>query len=155
MDAGANLLILSDRGVDRRNMAIPALLACSALHHHLIRNGRRTEASIVLESAEPREVHHFACLLGYGVEAINPYLAFATLGDLIDKQLVTDIDHATAVQKYVKAIKKGIVKVLSKMGISTIQSYGGAQIFEALGLSSDFVDAYFTHTPTRIEGGEY
>ncbi len=154
IEAGANILILSDRGVNRKNAAIPALLASSALHHHLIKKGTRTMVSLVLESAEPREVHHFACLLGYGVEAINPYLAFASIGDILDKNLVTDVTLEDAEYKYVKAIIKGIVKVLSKMGISTIQSYGGAQIFEALGLDADFVDKYFTHTPTRIQGSD-
>lgn len=152
VEAGANILILSDRGVDRKSAGIPALLAVSALHHHLIRKGDRTKVSLVLESAEPREVHHFACLLGYGAEAINPYLAFATIDDILSKRLITGIDYEHAVQKYIKAIVKGVVKVCSKMGISTIQSYGGAQIFEALGLNSDFVNEYFTHTPTRIEG---
>ncbi len=152
IEAGANILILSDRGVDRRSAGIPALLAVSALHHHLIRQGDRTKVSLVLESAEPREVHHFACLLGYGAEAINPYLAFASIDDLLNKELVTGIEYEHAIQKYIKAIVKGIVKVCSKMGISTVQSYGGAQIFEALGLNSDFVNEYFTHTPTRIEG---
>ncbi len=154
IEAGANILILSDRGVNKKSAAIPALLASSALHHHLIKKGTRTMVSLVLESAEPREVHHFACLLGYGVEAINPYLAFASIGDILDKNLVTGVSQADAEYKYVKAIIKGIVKVLSKMGISTIQSYGGAQIFEALGLNSDFVDTYFTHTPTRIQGSD-
>ncbi len=154
IEAGANLLILSDRGVDQKNAPIPALLASSALHHHLIRKGDRTRVSLILESAEPREVHHFACLLGYGVEAINPYLAFASIQDMLDKKLVQDISYAEAESKYIKAVIKGIVKVLSKMGISTIQSYGGAQIFEALGLNSDFVAYYFTDTPTRIEGSD-
>ena len=154
IEAGANILILSDRGVDRRNAALPALLAVSGLHHHLIRAGTRTNVSIVLESAEPREVHHFCTLLGYGAEAINPYLAYASIQDLLDKQLVVGISYNDAVAKYIKATVKGIVKVCSKMGISTIQSYGGAQIFEALGLNQDLVDQYFSGTATRIEGSD-
>jgi glutamate synthase (ferredoxin) len=150
--AGANLLILSDRGVRREMAPIPALLATSGLHHHLIRQGTRTRVSLIVESGEPREVHHFACLLGYGAEAINPYLAFETIRDLIEQRLVTDVAYEQGVEKYAKAVVKGVVKVLSKMGISTIRSYHGAQIFEILGLSRSVVDRYFTGTPTRIEG---
>ncbi len=148
----ANILILSDRGVDRENAPIPALLAVSGLHHHLIREGTRTHAGLVLESGEPREVHHFATLLGYGVTAINPYLVYETLGQMIEEGLLVGVSHAQAVKNYVKAVVKGVVKVMSKMGISTIQSYCGAQIFEALGLSQEFVDRYFTWTPSRIGG---
>lgn len=149
---GTNILILSDRGINKENAAIPALLAVSGLHHYLIRKGTRTQVSIVLESGEPREVHHFCLLIGYGASAINPYLAFESLDDMIKQGLLVDIDHSTAVYKYLKAATKGVVKVLSKMGISTIQSYQGAQIFEALGLSQAFVDKYFTLTPSRIGG---
>ncbi|THF74920.1 glutamate synthase large subunit [Cohnella fermenti] len=149
---GHNILILSDRGVDEENAAIPSLLAVSALHHHLIRQGTRTKVSILLESGEPREVHHFALLLGYGVSAVNPYLAFETLDDLIRQGLLRNISHEKAVKNYLKAANKGVVKVLSKMGISTIQSYRGAQIFEAIGLKSDVIDQYFTWTPSRIGG---
>lgn len=149
---GHNILILSDRGVDKENAAIPSLLAVSTLHHHLIRQGTRTKVSILLESGEPREVHHFALLLGYGVSAVNPYLAFETLDDMIEEKMLRGISHEKAVKNFIKAASKGVVKVLSKMGISTIQSYRGAQIFEAVGLKSEFVDSYFTWTPSRIGG---
>ncbi len=149
---GVNILILSDRGIDAENAPLPALLAVSGLHHHLIRNGTRTRVGLVLESGEPREVHHFALLIGYGCSAINPYLAFETLDDMIRQGLLKDIDHKTACKNYVKAVVKGVVKVCSKMGISTIQSYRGAQIFEAVGLHHSVIDKYFTWTPSRIEG---
>lgn len=149
---GHNILILSDRGVDRDNAAIPALLAVSSLHHHLIRQGTRTKVSLLLESGEPREVHHYALLLGYGVSAVNPYLAFESLDDMITQGLLRGISHEKAVKNYIKAATKSVVKILSKMGISTIQSYRGAQIFEAVGLKSEFVDRYFTWTPSRIGG---
>lgn len=149
---GVNLLILSDRGVDERRMPIPALLATAGLHHYLLREGTRTRVSLIVESAEPREVHHFAVLLGYGAEAINPYLAFETIHDLLERRLAVGVSYEEGIAKYTKAVVKGVVKVLSKMGISTIQSYCGAQIFEALGLSHEVVDAYFTGTPTRIGG---
>jgi glutamate synthase (ferredoxin) len=149
---GANILILSDRGVSRENAPIPALLAVSGLHHHLIRAGTRGRAGLVLESGEPREVHHFALLIGYGCSAINPYVAFETLDDMIREGLLVNLDHKTAIKKYIKAAVKGVVKTMAKMGISTIQSYRGAQIFEAVGLNSDVVNKYFTWTPSRIEG---
>ncbi len=150
---GINILILSDRGIDAKNAAIPALLAVSGLHHHLIREGTRTRVGLVLESGEPREVHHFSLLIGYGCGAINPYLAFETLDDMIRQgMLKSDTDHKTACKNFAKAAVKGVVKVASKMGISTIQSYRGAQIFEALGLSSAVVDKYFTWTASRVEG---
>ncbi|MFD1136177.1 glutamate synthase large subunit [Paenibacillus urinalis] len=152
IEKGHNILILSDRGMDAENAAIPALLAVSGLHHHLIRQGTRTKVSILLESGEPREVHHYAVLLGYGVSAVNPYLAFETLDDMIQQGMLRGISHDKAVKNYIKAATKGVVKILSKMGISTIQSYRGAQIFEAVGLNSDFVDRYFTWTPSRIGG---
>lgn len=150
--AGANLLILSDRGINPQEAAIPSLLAVAGLHHHLIRTGLRNRASLILESGEPREIHHFACLLGYGVSAVNPYLAFASIEQLIDTGFLTDIPAAKAITNYCKAATKGVVKILSKMGISTIQSYHGAQIFEAVGLNADFIDTYFTRTPSRIGG---
>src|SRR6266542_317596 len=149
---GMNILILSDRGVDPDHAAIPSLLAVSGLHHHLIRNGTRTRAGLVLESGEPREVHHFSLLLGYGCGAINPYLAFETLDDMIRQGLLKNIDQKTACKHFVKAAVKGVVKVISKMGISTIQSYRGAQIFEAVGLHHSVIDRYFTWTPSRVEG---
>lgn len=152
IECGVNMLILSDRGINEENAAIPALLAVSGLHHHLIRNETRTRMSVILESGEPREVHHFALLLGYGASAINPYLAFEAVNNMIRQGLMTDISHKDAVKKYIKSATKGVVKVLSKMGISTIQSYQGAQIFEAVGLSQELIDRYFTGTPSRVGG---
>ena len=152
IDEGVNILILSDRGVGPGAAPIPALLATSGLHHYLIRNETRTQVALVVESGEPREVHHLSLLIGYGATAVNPYLAMETLAQMIDNRLLVGIDHDTAVYNYVKAAMKGVVKVLSKMGISTIQSYCGAQIFEALGLSQRLVDRYFTWTATRVEG---
>src|SRR5687767_12871032 len=149
---GVNILILTDRGVDAENAPIPSLLAVSGLHHHLIREGTRTRVGLVLESGEPREVHHFSLLIGYGAGAINPYLAFETLDDMIRQGLLKDIKHKEAVKNFAKAAVKGVVKVISKMGISTIQSYRGAQIFECIGLKQSVIDKYFTWTPSRIEG---
>lgn len=149
---GASILILSDRNFDENHAPIPALLAVSGLHHHLIRQGKRTEVSIVLESGEPRETHHFCCLLGYGVDAVNPYMAYESLFDMIREGLLTSVDYTRAVKGYNQAVVKGIVKVMSKMGISTIKSYRGAQIFEALGISSSVIKKYFTWTDSRIEG---
>ncbi len=149
---GCNIFILTDRGVDHDHAAIPSLLATAGLHHHLVREGTRTKVGLVIESGEPREVHHFALLVGYGAGAINPYLAFETLDDLIRQGILENTDHRTAEVKYIKSLKKGIVKVMSKMGISTIQSYRGAQIFEAIGLNQEIIDRYFTHTASRIEG---
>jgi len=149
---GVNILILSDRGISEEQAAIPALLAVSGLHHHLVANGKRTQVGLVLESGEPREVHHFALLTGYGAGAINPYLVFESIEDIIRRQNLTGIDVAKAIKHYVKAAVKGIVKTMSKMGISTIQSYRGAQIFEAVGLNSEVVDTYFKWTASRIEG---
>lgn len=151
---GKNILILSDRGVDRKNVAIPALLAVSGLHHHLIRSGTRTKVSIVLESGEPREVHHFALLIGYGASAINPYLAFESLDDMIRQGMLPGLTYDKAIKNFLKAAIKGVVKTMAKMGISTIQSYRGAQIFEAVGLHHSVVDKYFTWTPSRIEGAD-
>jgi glutamate synthase (ferredoxin) len=149
---GLNIIILSDRGIDAKNAAIPALLAVSGLHHHLIREGTRTRVGLVLESGEPREVHHFSLLIGYGCGAINPYLAFESIDDMIRQGLLVNLDHKTACKNFVKAAVKGVVKVASKMGISTIQSYRGAQIFEAIGINEAVVDKYFTWTATRVEG---
>jgi len=152
IDSGKNIIILSDRMVDADRAPIPALLAVSSLHHYLVRVGKRTKLSIVVESGEPREVHHFALLLGYGASAINPWLAFETIDQIIRDGLITDIDIEAAHKNYIKAIVKGILKVISKMGISTIQSYRGAQIFEAVGLCKKLIDKYFTGTPSRLEG---
>ncbi|MBU5317488.1 glutamate synthase large subunit [Clostridium bornimense] len=151
IENGATILILSDRNVDENNVGIPALLATSGLHQHLIRTTKRTSVSIVLESGEPREIHHFATLLGFGVNAVNPYLAFETISDLVEKGMLKDT-YEHGVKNYIKACNKGIVKILSKMGISTIQSYNGAQIFEAIGISKEVVDEYFTSTACRIDG---
>ncbi|HBE78155.1 MAG TPA: glutamate synthase large subunit, partial [Firmicutes bacterium] len=150
--AGANIIVLSDRGANKESAAIPALLAVSGLHHHLIREQVRTQVSLIIESAEPREVHHFALLLGYGASAINPYLAFETVVNMVDQKMLKNVDGHKAELNYTKAVVKGIVKTLSKMGISTIQSYQGAQIFEAVGLSQSVIDHYFTGTPSRIGG---
>ena len=148
---GINIIILSDRRAGAENIPIPSLLACAAVHHHLIRQGLRTSVGLVVESGEPREVHHFCCLAGYGAEAINPYLAFETLIAMQD-DLPQKLDHKEVLKRYIKSIDKGMLKVMSKMGISTYQSYCGAQIFDAVGLKSEFAAEYFTGTATRIEG---
>ena len=148
---GANILILSDRGVDENHLAIPSLLAVSALHQHLVATKKRTSLAMILESGEPREVHHFATLLGYGASAINPYLAQETIHELIGDDLL-DKDYYAAVDDYNSAVLHGIVKIASKMGISTIQSYQGSQIFEAIGIGKDVIDEYFTGTVSRIGG---
>ena len=153
IEDGSNLLILSDRAVDATHAPIPSLLACAGLHHHLVRVGMRTQAGLIIECGDAREVHHFALLLGYGAGTINPYVAFETLDDMIGQGMIrAEIDHAEAVNRYGKAIRKGVVKVMSKMGISTIQSYRGAQIFEAIGLNHEFVTKYFDKTASRIGG---
>ncbi|MBF2078846.1 MAG: glutamate synthase large subunit [Synechococcales cyanobacterium T60_A2020_003] len=149
---GVSILILSDRGIDYDHAAIPALLAISGLHHHLIRSGTRTRVGLVLESGEPREVHHYATLIGYGCGAINPYLAFETLDDMIQQRLLVNVDYPTACKNYIKSATKGVIKVASKIGISTLQSYRGAQIFEAIGLNQSVIDQYFTWTASRIAG---
>ena len=149
--AGYNIIILSDRLMDADHVAVPSLLAVAAVHHHLIREGLRTEVGLVVETGEVRQVHDFCLLGGYGAEAINPYLAFETLSAL-RPELPDTLDEEEIHHRYVKAIEKGVLKVMSKMGISTFQSYCGAQIFDAVGLSQDFVDAYFTGTASRIGG---
>jgi len=151
IDEGVSVLILSDRAHNDRRAPIPSLLATAAVHHHLVREGTRTKCGIVVESGEPREVNHFCLLMGYGASAVNPYLAYQAIDLLIEQKQVT-LSHDKAVYNFKKAIGKGLLKVMSKMGISTLQSYQGAQIFEAIGLKQDFVDRYFTWTPTRIEG---
>ena len=148
---GANIIILSDRGVDENHVAIPSLLAVSAMEQHLIRTKKRTAVSILLESAEPRDVHHFAALLGYGARAVNPYLAEETIVELIEEGLL-DKDFHTAVADYNDAVLHGVVKIASKMGISTLQSYQSAQIFEAVGIDRDVIDRYFTNTVSRVGG---
>ena len=148
---GYNIIILSDRMVGPDRIPIPALLATAAVHNYLIRKGLRTSVGLVVESGEPREIHHFACLAGYGAEAINPYLAFETLLAMKD-EMPKEVDEDEIVSRYIKAIDKGLLKVMSKMGISTYQSYCGAQIFDAVGLKSDFVNRDFFGTATMIEG---
>jgi glutamate synthase domain-containing protein 2/glutamate synthase domain-containing protein 1/glutamate synthase domain-containing protein 3 len=153
VSSGKNIIILSDRGVDEKNAPIPSLLAVSAVHHHLIREGKRAKCGIVVETGEAREVHHFALLLGFGASGINPYLAFESIADLVGRKM---LDPKTTEEKgrnnFIKAIDKGLLKTIAKMGISTIQSYIGAQIFEAVGLGDELVDRYFTKTPSRIGG---
>ncbi len=150
--AGYGILILSDRGVDATHAPIPSLLATAGVHHHLVREGARTKCGLLVESGDAREVHHVALLMGYGAGAVNPYLAFESLHDLIRQGLLPGVTETQAVQGYLKALNKGVLKVMSKMGISTLQSYCGAQIFEAVGLDRGFVEKYFTSTSSRIGG---
>ena len=153
VEEGNNIIILSDRGIDDRYAPIPSLLATAAVHHHLIREGNRMKVGLVVESGESREVMHFALLIGYGAGAINPYLVFDIIKDLSSNGSINgQIDYDTAAYNYIKAVDKGLLKIMSKMGISTVQSYRGAQIFEAIGLNREVVDRYFTWTPSRIEG---
>ncbi|TAK55425.1 MAG: glutamate synthase large subunit [Gammaproteobacteria bacterium] len=151
-DEGFNVLILSDRGVNRELAPIPALLAVAGLHHYLIREGLRTRVSLVLETGEAREVHHFALLVGFGCSAVNPYLAFETIDGMIADGLLPGLDHRSACKNFVKAATKGVVKTMAKMGISAVQSYHGAQVFEAIGLRQDLIDEYFTRTTSRVGG---
>lgn len=152
LKSGANLLILSDRDISEEYAAIPSLLAVSGLHHHFTREGTRSLMSLILESGEPCEIHQYALLLSYGASAINPYLAFESIEDMIDEGLLTDIEKNKAIKNYIKSVTKGVLKVISKMGISTLQSYHGAHIFEAVGISQDVIDKYFTSTASRIGG---
>ena len=149
---GANIIILSDRGVDDTHAPIPSLLATGAVHHHLTRTGTRTQAGLVVESGEPREVQHFCLLVGYGAGAVNPYLALESVRDLAERGELNGTKPDYAEYNFIKANEKGILKVMSKMGISTVQSYRGAQIFEAIGLKDEVVERYFTRTPSRIQG---
>ncbi len=149
---GTSIIILSDRNVNKDNIPIPSLLAGAALHHFLIRNGNRTKVSIILETGEAREIHHFATLIGYGVNAINPYLVYETIEDLVNKEKNEEISLDKSIENFHKAVDKGLLKVISKMGISTIQSYCGAQIFEAVGLNKEFIEKYFTGTSSRLGG---
>jgi glutamate synthase (ferredoxin) len=152
VEAGYTILILSDRDADRVRAPIPSLLATAGVHHHLVQQGSRTRCALIVESGDAREVHHCALLLGYGAGAVNPYLAFETLGDMIRQRIIVGLTHEHAVENYIHALNKGILKVMSKMGISTLQSYCGAQVFEAVGLDRAFVDRYFTRTASRIGG---
>ncbi len=150
---GYTVLILSDRGIDEELAPIPSLLALSAVHNHLVREGTRTQVCLIIESGEPREVMHFCLLIGYGASAVNPYLAIETLENLAERGLLPEgLSFEQALRNYKKAVNKGLLKVFSKMGISTLQSYRGAQIFEAIGLNSEVIQKYFTGTPSRIEG---
>ena len=153
IEEGYSILILSDRGVDSDHAPVPSLLATSGVHHHLIREGTRTRCGIVVESGEPRDIAHLALLIGYGAGAINPYMVFETMEDLIRRDyFLSRIEYKTAEKNFIKAAHKGVVKIMAKMGISTIRSYRGAQIFEAVGLNEDFIDEYFAWTPSRISG---
>ncbi|MBN1384362.1 MAG: glutamate synthase large subunit [Elusimicrobia bacterium] len=151
IEQGYSFIILSDRGADKDNIALPSLLAASAVHQHLVRKTIRSQVAIIVESAEPREVHHFALLFGYGADCVNPYLAYETLKYLIKEKEIY-LDYKTALKNYKKAVTDGILKILSKMGISTLRSYRGAQIFEALGLEYEFINKYFMGTVSRIGG---
>jgi glutamate synthase (NADPH) large chain len=152
IEKGAHVLILTDRELGPDYAPIPALLALSAVHHHLIKEGTRTAVALIVETGEAREIHHMACLLGYGASAVNPYLCFETISGMIEEGILTDIDFRTAQYNFIKAMNKGLLKVMSKMGISTMQSYRGAQIFEAVGISKEVIDKYFVGTPSRIQG---
>ena len=152
--AGHTVIFLSDRGVNDKLAPVPSLLATAGVHHHLVRKGLRTRCALVVETGDAREVHHVALLIGYGAGAVNPYLAFETLDDMIQQRVLENLTHERAVLNYMKALNKGILKVMSKMGISTLQSYCGAQIFEAIGLDKSFVDRYFTWTASRIGGAD-
>ena len=149
---GSSLLVLSDREADADELPIPALLAAGAVHHHLIREGQRLRCGLIVESGEPREVHHFALLIGYGVEAVNPYLALATVRQMAKSGELDNLSPDAAESRFIQAVSKGLLKVMSKMGISTLQGYRGAQIFEAVGLSESVIDSYFCGTPSRIGG---
>src|SRR4030095_13587735 len=150
--AGYNILILSDRGHGPRRAPIPSLMATAGVHHHLVREGTRTRCALVVECGEAREVHHVSLLLGYGAGVGHPYLAFEQIDDLIPAGMLTGTTREEAVARYIKSLNKGILKVMSKMGISTLASYCGAQIFEAIGLNPEFLDKYFTHTMSRVGG---
>jgi glutamate synthase (ferredoxin) len=152
VSAGYDILILSDRGVSPKLAPIPSLLATAGVHHHLVREGTRTRCGLVVESGDAREVHHVSLLLGYGAGVVNPYLAFETIDDMIAHGLIAGVSREDAIDHYVKALNKGILKVMSKMGISTLASYCGAQIFEAIGLRQEFIDRFFTHTTSRVGG---
>ena len=150
--AGATFIVLSDRDSNRELAPIPSLLSCSAVHHHLIRSGTRMMAGLVVEAGDARDVHHVATLIGFGASAINPYLALETAEDLVFNGTITGITMERSSKNMIKALGKGVLKVMSKMGISTVSSYGGAQCFEAIGLSQELVDKYFTGTITKLGG---
>ena len=149
---GAKIIVLSDRYSNTENAPIPSLLLTGAVHHHLVRNRTRTEVGLIVECGDAREVHHMALLLGYGAGAINPYLAIESIEDLIEEGAITEVDSKTAVRNYIKACSKGVLKIMSKMGISTVASYTGAQVFECVGLSNEVIDDYFTDTTSKLGG---
>ncbi len=153
IEDGYNLLIVSDRNIDAQNAAMPTLLVMGGLHHYLVKAGSRTKVSIILETGEAREVHHFSCLIGYGADAINPYMAFDSIHRMIEENML-DIEFDKAVYNFLKGSIKGVVKTMAKMGISTVASYRGAQIFETIGLSTDLVNKFFTGTSSRCEGSD-
>ena len=153
IESGSRILVLSDRGVDEAHAPIPALLAISGLHHHLVREKKRAQVGLVVETGEAREVHHFALLIGFGANVINPYLALDSLSRLKqDGYISSELSTQEAEDFYLNSVIKGVVKVMSKMGISTVHAYRGAQIFEAIGLNSELVDTYFTKVASRIQG---
>ena len=152
IEDGIRIVVLSDRDSDAEQAPIPSLLLTSAVHHHLIREKTRTKVGLVIETGDAREVHHIACLVGYGAGTVNPYLAFETVEDMIDRREISGIDASKAVYNLVKGLGKGVLKTMSKMGISTVASYTGAQVFEAIGLSQELVDEYFTGTVSRLGG---
>ena len=154
IDDGARIIVLSDRNTDETFAPIPSLLVTAAVHHHLVRTKQRTQVGLVVESGDAREIHHMALLIGYGAGAINPYLAFESIEDLISANMhgLGDEDPVTAIRRYIKACGKGVVKVMSKMGVSTVASYTGAQIFEAIGIGEDTINTYFTGTVSRLGG---
>ena len=154
IDGGARIIVLSDRNADTVDAPIPSLLLTAAVHHHLVRTKQRTMAGLIVEAGDAREVHHMALLIGYGAGAINPYLAFESIEDLIAEDMhgLGGMDPVKAVKNYIKACGKGVLKIMSKMGVSTVASYTGAQIFEAIGLGKDVVDAYFTGTISQLGG---
>src|SRR6185369_16361649 len=149
---GYSLVILSDRSMDYEKVALPSLLAVGAVHHHLVKTNSRTRIGVVLETGEAREVHHHAMLVGYGADAINPYLAFETLWELRAQKKIDVKDDKAVVKNYIKAVDKGLLKVMSKMGISTLQSYKGAQIFEAVGLNAEVIERSFVGTSSKVDG---
>jgi glutamate synthase (ferredoxin) len=152
LEEGCTILILSDRGIGPNKAPVPSLMATAGVHHHLVREGTRTRCALIVECGDAREVHHLTALIGYGAGAVNPYVAFEALSDMTQRRVLAGFTHDVAVRNYIGALNKGILKVMSKMGISTVQSYCGAQIYEAIGLNQDFVDRYFTYTTSRLSG---
>lgn len=152
IDQGFNIIVLSDRNATKELAPIPSLLFCGAVHHHLIKNKKRTKVALIVESGDAREVHHIACLLGYGASAVNPYVAFEAVRDLVRRKYIKDLSEIKAVKNYIKALNKGVLKIMSKMGISTVASYTGAQVFEAVGIADDVINTAFVGTTSRIQG---